>query len=310
MKKNNYKKPAKKAGRPPKSKCTALIPLDTRRIREEYLKTYRRRKKSLEKIEAELQIYNESDEPEFQKFMALRLGAELTRAREVALAISQAHMRYEKITMGARAHGVSKGRYCYNLAQQMGEASDFWAALDQDLLVLQEAERKRTEEFERRFNDFRNEPDDEVDDDKDDGGFNDEDFDRAKEEFRKLFGGIFGDNVIEFEDDSDQVQNDGELKRLYRELCIRYHPDKFGAHDQKTQRLWISIQEAYQDGDHARLRAIHAGIEMESGKKEISCSDIWVMIDELEWTIRNSRCELRNLKQRPYWGFGKWDEKQ
>ena len=57
----------KKRGRPPKNSCRALIPLDTAKIRRGYLKEYKRRKKVLERLEEQLQRYEESDEPEYRK---------------------------------------------------------------------------------------------------------------------------------------------------------------------------------------------------------------------------------------------------
>ena len=76
------KSTGKKRGRPPKNPCRALIPLDTAKIRWEYQREYKRRKRVLESLETQLQQYEESDEPEYRKYLARTFGAEQTLLRE------------------------------------------------------------------------------------------------------------------------------------------------------------------------------------------------------------------------------------
>ena len=78
----------------------------------------------------------------------------------------------------------------------------------------------------------------------------------------KLFDNLLGDDDNIPEEESEV----SELKKLYRELCLQYHPDRMGAHDAKTQRLWHEIQDAYVNRDLEGLRAIRSGIELESGE--------------------------------------------
>ncbi|MEG2075240.1 MAG: J domain-containing protein, partial [Victivallaceae bacterium] len=128
------------------------------------------------------------------------------------------------------------------------------------------------------------------------GGFGDV----GNKSLRELFGG----NGEKLHGESGERS----LKKLYRELCLRYHPDRFGTHDAKTKRLWIEIQEAYQDGDINQLRTIHAGIEIESGKSELNCSEIDDLICDLELSIKEKRDQIRNCKSAPFWGFAGWQE--
>lgn len=301
MKKKNAKNNStKKRGRPVRSVCRALIPLDTAKIRKEYLKEYKRRKKVLEKLETQLQQYEESDEPEFQKFLARTFGAEQTRQRNLAEQMRLCQTRYEKIRFLARENRMAQGRYCFMLLSKVTETMDVWAVLEAELQAFQESGRKTRDEEKRETEEAFSKFIHTIwgDDEDDDENMEDE----FEEAFKQLFGNLFGD-----EDDTPASESESvELKRLYRELCLRYHPDKIGAHDAKTQRLWNDIQGAYQDGNLDRLRAIRAGIELESGRTELGCSEIDDMILDVEWSIQEKRSELHARKRTPLWGFAKW----
>ena len=307
--------------------CRNLIPLDTAKIRKELLKVYKRRKKVLEKIEVQLEQYNENDEPEFQKFIARRFGAEQTRLRELAEQITLAQFRHEKLRYMAREEGISQRNYCAYLESQVTPETDFWAVLENEIRKMQEEQRRWDEEFEQYCRECDEadgviNDDDDYDEDFDDdeiffdddeleddfSGFADEIEDIFGKDARSIFDNIF-EGILPAEKDRPR-NNEKDLKKLYRELCLRYHPDKIGKHDVKTRRLWFSIQEAYNVGDLYRLRSIHAGIEIESGNTGLFCSEIDNLLGDIEWSIQMTRNELRMKKKAPYWGFAGWTEKQ
>lgn len=312
-KKSGTVSPAKGRGRPRKVQCTALIPLDTDKIRKEMLKVYKRRKKALEKLEAELQQFRENDEPEFQKFMAQHFGTQRSRLRELHEIIGLHMSRLNKISHMARARRMQPGKYCFHLQSQVTPENDFWAVLDNDTQQFIEEQRRINEEYERSCREY-DEDDDDFDDDfdDDDEDFIDDDFEEDFEdhdgggERKSLFDRLFSE-LFPQEKDSGR---EAALKKLYRELCFRYHPDKIGGHDAKTRLLWLSIQEAYAARDLDRLRAINAGLEIESGKTTAACSEIGNMILDVECTIRMTRGNVRQQKRSPYWGFTTWTEKR
>ncbi|MDD5599994.1 MAG: J domain-containing protein [Victivallaceae bacterium] len=326
VRKKTIKSPGKISCRASKTTCRALIPLNTEKIRKDLLKVYKRRKKVLEKIEIQLEQYNEKDEPEFQKFIARRFGAEQTRLRELAEQISLAQSRREKLRYMAREEGMSQGNYCAYLESKVTPETDFWAVLENEILEMQEEQCRLDEEFEQYCRecdeaDGITEEDDDYDDDDEEeiffendefedefAGFADEIEDMFGKEAKSIFDRLFGDVLSAKE--SHPRNDDKALKKLYRELCLRYHPDKIGEHDAKTRRLWFSIQEAYQVGDLSRLRAIHAGIKIESGNTELFCFEIDAMLGDIEWSIHMTRNQLRMKKSAPHWGFAAWTEKQ
>ena len=143
------KKIGKKRGRPPKNPCRALIPLDTAKIRRGYLKEYKRRKKVLERLEEQLQRYEESDEPEYRKYLARTFGAEQTLLRELTEQIHLCQNRYEKIRFLAHESHMSKERYCFTLRSQLTSEQNFWELLEMELQRFLESGRKTREEEKR-----------------------------------------------------------------------------------------------------------------------------------------------------------------
>lgn len=303
-----------------KTGCRALVPLETEKVRGEYMKRYKRRKKVLEKLEAEMREHSESDESEYRKFMARTFGTEQTKQRELAEQLNFFRERYEKIKFLAKHNKLAMGRYCFNLHSKVTEAKGFWEILEDELDALVEAERareealrKEEEEAHKREEEFRRAHpdvffDDDGGDEWDDG---DDDWDSpeslAEKMFKEMFGHLFGeDNPLGEEEKADPE----ELKHLYRELCLLYHPDRIGTHDSKTQTVWNSIQEAYQRGDVNRLRAIRAAGELEGGNGDVSCSEMDGVIDEIDVRIYERREELRRMKREPYWGFSSWTDRK
>lgn len=304
---------ASKPGRKTKVSCCALITLDTTKIRKEYLKKYQRRKKVLDKLEAQLKKYHECDEPEFEKFLAQRFVAEQNRQRELEEQIQLCQSRYGIIHFLASECGISNELYCAKLLAKVTQENDFWSVLDTELQEFRDEKRKRAEEYARQRKTFEEENEHLYDDDDDDfGDWNDEydpgESDEDEDVFKHFFDELFGGMLTPGNLSSQSDQKD--IKKLYRELCLQYHPDKIGAHDANTQKIWISIQNAYQDGDLARLRTIHTGIAIDSGKTEFSCSVIDDLIMDVEWSIQETRSEIRKKKRSQFWGFFEWTQKQ
>lgn len=327
------KKKKKKVGK--KTLCRAVIPLDTRKIREKYLKNYRTRKKQLEKLESQLDVIREHDEPEYQKFLALNFGAEQTRLRELEQSVMFCEMRIDKIRFLADCLEISPSQLCGRLMRKVTPEHDFWYCLEEALMQWHEDEERREreeqlqEEAERREREARksrrkNKPqdewdeqdfddefedmldsifgdDDDYDDDEEDYDFDDDDGEYVafEEKANRFFDGLFGLN-----DQPEKETDDGqELKKLYRELCMQYHPDRSGIHDARMKRIWNEIQEAYRNGDLDRLRFFRFNADADHEKNALNCSELQNVIDELEDSILCVKADLKSAKYQPYYGF-------
>ena len=275
----------KKRGRPPKNSCRALIPLDTAKIRRGYLKEYKRRKKVLERLEEQLQRYEESDEPEYRKYLARTFGAEQTLLRELTEQIHLCQNRYEKIRFLAHESHMSKERYCFTLRSQLTSEQNFWELLEMELQRFLESGRKTREEEKREY-------------------------EKSARELRSAVFGVDEDEDIEMD---ETCEDDDDFEKIFQKLFDNLLGDDDnipGAHDAKTQRLWHEIQDAYVNRDLEGLRAIRSGIELESGETTLSCSEIDEMLLDIEWSIQEKRSELRAQKKTPIWGFSSWTEQK
>lgn len=319
-KKRHIRKTGSK-GRPERVLCTALIPLNTSKIRKTLLDAYQKKKKELEKLESEITQSDEKDKAAFRNFLISRFGAETTRMRELTEEIHLLAMRLDKIQTMAEMVFMTPGRYYHHLESKVTPEADVWTVLENEIQAFREEERQRREEFERKLmeDDSRDEEETPFDEEFDDNIFEDfddsddddffEDFDEddmsnlfgdeEESPFEDFFKKIFSKNKHKKEDENDSKS----LKKLYRELCTRYHPDKIGAHDAKTKQIWLSIQEAYETRNLQRLRAIHANLELESGKSELRCSDIRTMIDTLKFEIHTGKRQLQALRREVHWNF-------
>jgi len=299
------KKQHRKTIRPASVRCRDLIPLDTAKIKKHLLAAYRRKKKSFEKWEGQLRQYNEQDTAEYQKYLAQRFGQEMSRQRELQEKIHLTESRIQLIFHMADEKGMSRARYCYHLKSKVTYELDFWGVLAQEYQEFIEEMRREEETWQSDDDDDFEEDEDFDDDDDDDLG----DFENILDDIfddddplKDIFHGL--NDLFGSKPSSDKNEGD-ELKRLYRELCLRYHPDRIGEHDSRHKYLWISIQEAYQEKDVERLRAIHTGIELELNPESpaISCSCLTDIISDLEFSATDLKSDLRRLKKSPVWGF-------
>ena len=98
------------------------------------------------------------------------------------------------------------------------------------------------------------------------------------------------------------VQEEAELKRLYRKACSRCHPDKFT--DEKkgdAHRVFVILQEIYNRNDLEALRELYAtlkagGLHSGSQSSNLSRSDnLRAVIAELQYRITEALREFRAL---------------
>jgi len=104
------------------------------------------------------------------------------------------------------------------------------------------------------------------------------------------------------------VERSGEVKRLYRLIVGRLHPDRNGAMGAWERDLWEQTQQAYQEADIERLEALLGLIESGDRNavhppKRISVSAILRMIRDAKRAMRALQQQVRSAKRHPGWGF-------
>ena len=88
-------------------------------------------------------------------------------------------------------------------------------------------------------------------------------------------------NLHQVAPEKEEPEQAGEIKKLYRTLCLRHHPDKTGVYNEK---LWLEIQDAYEKGSVKKLRELlkRPVAKPDDTSFGLSCEEIQSMIDALE----------------------------
>ena len=92
-----------------------------------------------------------------------------------------------------------------------------------------------------------------------------------------------------------------QLKQLYRDLARRLHPDANPQQGDREQRLWQQVQDAYRDGDLARLRVLaetaSAAAPLPAGPDALEV--LHAQVQRLHDAIRSLSAASIALEQRP-----------
>ena len=99
------------------------------------------------------------------------------------------------------------------------------------------------------------------------------------------------------------VENERELKSLYRKACNLCHPDKFPEENKETaHRVFVDLQEAYKGNDLGRVREIYETLAAGGlpGTRSTTLSEAEALkaaIAEMEYAISRLVAELKNLQE-------------
>lgn len=87
---------------------------------------------------------------------------------------------------------------------------------------------------------------------------------------------------LHFDDDSEQSLNRREeIKRIYRKLVQKLHPDLHPNQTEQERELFLQVQKAYEDGDLERLQQLEELLETGGTTEKNDCGSI----EELEEQI-------------------------
>jgi hypothetical protein len=145
----------------------------------------------------------------------------------------------------------------------------------------------------------------------------DADFDDVEEfrEFVKQQGEAYREETGEFPPGYEEVlerlgaggavaKPSAQLKKLYRQIVTRLHPDRGGKFSPLEEALWHETQTAYRAGDASALEVILARCEaVQDGVEITRCSLIVGMIRQARSSLAQLRKRLAGLKKHPSWNF-------
>lgn len=283
--------PAKRA--PARSTCVAVVLIDGDRIRRRAAGALKRARTAFQKAESEWTYYIEKEVPAFARWLHVECGPLYARIREAREKLQYyAHLVHlmEREFFATRAHR----RVCYERAKDQ----------------IENPERYRDEEHWSWRQPPPGDEHDAVDDDfEDDLGFesiDDEDWGEAGGDWR------FDDHPAWPPPPPVDRTDDARLKRLYRELSRRLHPDANDDLSREQQELWYQVQEAYADRDADRLELLltHANLADGSGAATSTVASLIDLTEQIRGALKTLRGAIRKARKEPSWGFLSWQDKE
>lgn len=255
---------------------------------------YLSKKKSFAKAQLAIADFERIDRPGYQRWLstfAAEEQAEIFLNRHYLERYDQQLHTFRQLCAVA---GASKGDILFRIQAECIERNKFFWGIVAELYEKASAEAEQ--KFKERLQEYLNA--------KHPCGEKDlfESFQRTFHGFRKSDDEIPPQPPAAAE---TPAEASSEIKKLYRTLCLRHHPDKTGVYN---EALWLEIQEAYEKGSLKKLRELlkQPVIKDENTSAGLSGDDIQKMIFDLEQQFKPVRAKMRNAKKSWAWNFHAW----
>lgn len=304
-KSNNRRRIAPRAGHP--REPAPLVLLDQTPFLKNAVTRCKRSISKLKRCRVEIERFETEDQPAFEAWKAREFGPLLTRLRETA----------EKV------------------AAKMAFARDLeWACFQRgvpDAEAFEYVKRHQSDPDYRHPVYDAEEDTDDANTPEDDKEADEVDLDDLVRAFMKdFFGASFGDDE-DGEDDEDEeweriagrrgtpapeptppTAEERELKKLFRRLARRLHPDRNGEQSPIERERWNETLDAYHSGDLEALRALDAVCEVEGVAitRDLGLARLEDIRRHHELRFRDFSMKRRGLKRNPAWGFSRMTSKK
>ena len=269
---------------------SALICLNTNKIRDKALKDYQKAERELERHKAQLKRYHEEDVPGFRAWVHQHFGNLLTRQRELVQALDENRNTIFEIQALAGRYHLSEGAAYKKLLWRRAHPLE---AEEEDRLWEEAMERKRKKHPDPAFDDWSDD---------------DDDFDDIFEDARAGFNDYFEEmtGIRPPHRQSGDSEAEGKTaKELYRTIVRRLHPDHHGQMSEARKVLWHEAQAAYRRKDAGALYNILA--RCDGGEAGLGAHSAVSLIQnltrQLKHTLRTTKSEIKQVKHDPAWDF-------
>ena len=117
------------------------------------------------------------------------------------------------------------------------------------------------------------------------------------------------DQGVEEEKEREKFEPTEELKKLYKEAVLKYHPDKAPEEDkERCTKIFVELQAAYEAGDIDRIKEILAGehgVKDEKPGESIAERLIRLIqsLAQIKLVVINVQQDIENLKQDELWSL-------
>ena len=288
-----------------RSKVRAIIPLDTQKIRKNELNKFKRNKTVYAQLTDQVEQFEKNDVPAFSQWLKTGCAASLQKINTLH---EKAFALQNTLDLAEELH------YFYHYAQnECAEAAIHYIETNGDIPEGFESFFEEHASHDKRqedpFGSFDNEPED----------FDGEEAEAARKFFESLlddFADGFCADDLDFSDPfGPRKKTPKELKtikKLYRKITHKLHPDRVGNATPDQQDLWHAAQQAYKANDLETLQHIDASCDLFSDKllRFASISSIRNGINLYKQKNTQIRRILRQMKKNPEWGFLSWSDKK
>ena len=274
------------AGQP----CRALVRVDGSGIRKKIKKDYEKALRDLANSRRVLDQFQQTDQPQFTRWMNIRFGALLTDLRELNLQMEADSKLIEQVEHEAQFGGYS-------------EAQAYQRVMDRRANPDSSPPPPTGENAEGASG-----PGPEY------GNFDDDDLhEEIKREFHRRFGpGAHPRDHLGPEDGLPALpvspaQASRRLKGLYRKLVRQLHPDSQREMTAQKTEWWHRAQTAYEAGDAEQLEVILSLCEIgESGTTEHTSAALLQRITaQLKRSLREIKRQITQQRRKPAWDFSR-----
>lgn len=283
------------------SSVRTLIPLDTQKIRKSELNKLKRSKKTCASLQAQAEQFEKKEAPAFSQWIHAQCDpilSKINRLREEAFSL----------------------RNTLHLAEELCATFPQYTVKDcADAAVYYiETKGKIPAGFEFFFED------DPVDDPEEEDLLSEEEAEAA----RQFFDSLFDELNDAFDDESDfegsdpfaptkrqkqkWAEEEKSVKKLYRKIIRKLHPDRAGSSTPEQQELWHAAKKAYETNDLQTLQHIDANSDLLDDKliRFASIASIRSGTKSYKQTSTRIRRTLRQLRKQPEWGFLSWTDRK
>ncbi len=257
----------------------SLIKVNGHPIREKARREYERARRDLGKAQAEIERFEEHDQPSYHRWFHQQFGALLTQLREVSGKLQAQQMLLFEIESEAFERGCSF-THAYERVKKRQEQPEPAPAPEEEP-TGHAGKGEKTQ-----------------------GDFFDSLFEEIRDRFSKNFDGMFdsGDLPLNAPKSAKVLPR---LKDLYRAVVRLLHPDVQEKMTAQKLEWWHQAQAAYEEGDTDRLQVIltYCEIEQQGNTASTSVSLLKQITNDLKRTLRSLRSRLSELRRQPAWNF-------
>jgi hypothetical protein len=250
--------------------------VDNGPILEEDRRCYEELRRSMEALERRLETFDLEDVPAFDRWVGLHFGPKLNALRDLELKIHEKEVFLSRCRLVQRERGLSP------------TAAYAW--------VTAEAEAGVTPGDPEPSRSAGN------------GGFDGRDPDGAGTDSEDDFFDFLGSLGIVGVEGASRVETDGReqrVKKLYREIALRLHPDRSIELRGQRRDLWEKAREAYVDQDEFQLEIVLSRIEAMDGSVPSRNGLAWYgeMIEGCRFRLGVLADAISVVSEHPAWRF-------